>query len=284
MLIMQTLMKSPLNYPGAKRWLVRTLFNMIPEGTRKIVSPFMGGGVFEINAALRGYDVYGCDTDTHLVDFYQAFVENPGQLFADAQGILAMHTPKTLRKLKREHRKQGYKKITPALFWVFNRLSYNGFTFKSITVVDYEKHAGRFYRKHEKWNSCTRRVFTMDAFQYLKLPSLSIACQDFQDTLREHTNGFLYCDPPYWKEGDAVYRCHFDHERLHTELTQKRCWALSYDDCEWVRDTYKGYRMLEFQRRYKVYMKSNRPLKTELLIVSDDIVLPPKQLTFALER
>jgi DNA adenine methylase len=52
----------------------------------------------------------------------------------------------------------------------------------------------------------------------------------------------LYLDPPYYIKGNELYHHGFsqsDHENLAAALKARSApWFLSYDDCEFVRDTY----------------------------------------------
>ncbi|MGI0004763.1 MAG: DNA adenine methylase, partial [Candidatus Nitrosotenuis sp.] len=54
--------KSPLRYPGGKSRAVNIIAKYIPKGTKKLCSPFFGGGSFEIACAQTGTRVYGYDS------------------------------------------------------------------------------------------------------------------------------------------------------------------------------------------------------------------------------
>ena len=41
---MDKIISSPLTYWGGKRWLFKTVLDLIPEGETEIFSPFLGGG------------------------------------------------------------------------------------------------------------------------------------------------------------------------------------------------------------------------------------------------
>ena len=77
---MDKVISSPLRYPGGKRWLFTTLLPFIPECTKEMVSPFLGGGAIELNMALRGVKVYGYDTFEPLVNFWNRYLACPSTL------------------------------------------------------------------------------------------------------------------------------------------------------------------------------------------------------------
>ena len=94
-----------------------------------------------------------------------------------------------------------------------------------------------------------------------KVPNMSVECKSFDEVIPSYPNDFLYCDPPYYmekKEGDddnkmfkaiypnsnwAIHHIHFDHDKLRDLLhSHNGKFILSYNDCEWVRENYKGFK------------------------------------------
>lgn len=47
--------KSPLRYPGGKSKAVNSILPFIPKDTKKICSPFLGGGIFRTSMYFNGY-------------------------------------------------------------------------------------------------------------------------------------------------------------------------------------------------------------------------------------
>jgi DNA adenine methylase len=81
---------------------------------------------------------------------------------------------------------------------------------------------------------------------------------------------FFYCDPPYRvSDDDAHYQFVFD-EAQHALLKDKLAsaqgkWLLSYDDCEFIRELYRGFKI--HKTKPVTYSLSGKPKqKTELLI------------------
>ena len=76
--------RSPLRYPGGKSRAVskivdKYILRNIPK-SKKVCSPFFGGGSIEIDLAKRGFRVYGYDAFPPLVDFWQVLLKNPNKL------------------------------------------------------------------------------------------------------------------------------------------------------------------------------------------------------------
>ena len=76
--------RSPLRYPGGKSRAVTKIVDKyiipnIPE-SKKVCSPFFGGGSIEIDLAKRGFRVYGYDAYPPLVNFWQVLLKNPSKL------------------------------------------------------------------------------------------------------------------------------------------------------------------------------------------------------------
>ena len=74
-----------------------------------------------------------------------------------------------------------------------------------------------------------------------------------EDAMEYHPKAFLYLDPPYMLKGsqnslygvDGNLHNSFDHERLHSLLTKRNGWVMSYNDCDKIREMYKDYEIIE---------------------------------------
>lgn len=77
--------------------------------------------------------------------------------------------------------------------------------------------------------------------------NFSVECADFAVSIANHPNDFLYLDPPYCIASDNLYGArgdhhrNFEHARLAELLRGRDGWLLSYNDCERVRELYRGY-------------------------------------------
>jgi DNA adenine methylase len=100
---------------------------------------------------------------------------------------------------------------------------------------------------------------------------VKITCRDFAECFgpgRRHV--FLYCDPPYYVKGPALYKhgmTEADHDRLAEccRKTEHR-WAVSYDDVPAIRAKYTGFSIVMIEniddnRRRRRAGGEGRPLK-----------------------
>jgi DNA adenine methylase len=89
-------------------------------------------------------------------------------------------------------------------------------------------------------------------------------------------NTLVYLDPPYYKQGKALYLNYYKHDD-HVELArvlQKENmfrWILSYDNVEPIRELYSSFDLYEFDL---CYTAQGIKLGNELLTHSKDLTLP----------
>lgn len=85
----------------------------------------------------------------------------------------------------------------------------------------------------------------------------------------DKNDALFYLDPPYY-ETEKYYPDRFmpeDHVRLKEALDViKGKFVLSYNDCEYIRELYKGYRIIEVERLHNLVMKERKPKYKELII------------------
>jgi DNA adenine methylase len=246
--------KSPLRYPGGKARAVKQILKIIPATEEILVSPFFGGGSVEIAASHLGMTVIGYDIFTPLVDFWIELLQNPGILADKVMEYFPLSKSRfyDLQKMTFEDRLES-----ATVFYVLNRCSFGGSTL-----------SGGMSPGHPR--------FTETSINYLRnfrAPNLSVSFGDFHKTIVDHSNSFLYLDPPYLIE-NALYgkngNTHkdFDHEGLCALLQNRDKWVLSYNDSKLIHDMYKKFRF--FRPRWKYGMSSDKESR-ELLIISNDL-------------
>lgn len=246
--------KSPLRYPGGKARAVKQILKIIPAAEEILVSPFFGGGSVEIAASHLGKTVIGYDIFTPLVDFWTELLLNPHVLADKVMEFFPLSKDRfyELQKMSFDDRLES-----AAVFYVLNRSSFGGSTL-----------SGGMSPGHPR--------FTETSIEYLRnfrISDLSVSFGDFHETIVDHSNFFLYLDPPYLienslygKNGDTHKG--FDHEGLCALLQHRDKWVLSYNDSRLIRDMYKKFRF--FKPQWKYGMSTNKESR-ELLIVSNDL-------------
>ena len=101
--------------------------------------------------------------------------------------------------------------------------------------------------------------------------------KDFESLIKQYDrpNSFFYLDPPY-VETEGYYKVDFpreDHVRLYNCISNmKGRFLLSYNDCEYIKDLYKDYRIVELSRINSLAQKYSAGSEfKELLIANFDI-------------
>lgn len=104
-----------------------------------------------------------------------------------------------------------------------------------------------------------------------RLNSVIIENQDFDRILKTYDKNetLFYLDPPYY-ETEKYYPDRFmpeDHVRLQKALSRlKGKFILSYNECDYIRELYKGYNIISVDRQNNLCKGSEKPRYKELII------------------
>ena len=245
----------PLRYAGGKSLAVGHVVEHLPDGIERLVSPFFGGGSAEIACAKElGIDVTAYDVFDILTTYWKVQIESPEQL---ADRLVQWQPDKpTYADVKARLRSHwtGESPIADDLelaahYWFNHNLSYGpGFLGWMSKIYEDER---RFER-------------LVDKVRMFRCPGLSVETGSFEETLPMHLGDFLYCDPPYYLDGDSrmfrgiypqrnfpVHHKGFDHALLRDILhDHSGGFILSYNDCRTIRDWYADFRIEEVGWQY----------------------------------
>lgn len=249
----------PLRYAGGKSLALGFIIERLPSGLKKIVSPFFGGGSFEIACAKElKYNVLGYDIFDILVNYWNVQITRPREL---AEYISQWnHDKETYVKVKDrlKHHWLGETLIQDDLelaahYWFNHSLSYGPsfLGFPSSVYLD-----GTMFRN------------ILSKVSNFQCSNLKVCNMRFEDSIPRHMGDFLYCDPPYYLEGDSsvfrgmypnadtpIHHNNFDHDKLADLLhSHKGGFILSYNDCSYIRDRYKGFEIIEVGWQYTMGM------------------------------
>lgn len=221
-------MKSPLRYPGGKTRAVKLLTERIPHGTKTLLSPFVGGGSFELST---GLDVKANDLFVPLYTFWSVLKSNPDELERRVRALMPVEK-ETFMRLRRSILEIRDPVDVAAAYYIINRCSFSGSTF--CGGFSKEASTGRLNESSLK----TLRSVNLDRFDFSNLD-----CCDFLNAHPESDGTFVYADPPYYistyiygKDGDMHES--FDHVRFANTIKRRKDWLLSYNDCEYIRELY----------------------------------------------
>jgi DNA adenine methylase len=256
-------MKTPIRYAGGKSKAIKIITPFI-SNVDKIVSPFLGGGSLEVHWASMGKQVIGYDLFDVLVNFWNVLLNNKDEMVEKLKEITPTseeysrikeilmkwdNTQEMLKDWKTEHYKREdiikLDNITAAAYYYFNHNTSYG--------PGYLGWPSSVYLKPNKWNGM------IDKISKFNLPNLSVKQGSFENVLPNHTEDFLYLDPPYFLEKDSdnkmftgiypmrnipVHHDGFNHELLRDLLkNHKGGFVLSYNNCETIRNYYSEFEL-----------------------------------------
>ena len=245
---------SPLRYAGGKSLAVGHIVNLLPDELERIISPFFGGGSVEIAIAKElGVEVVGSDIFDILVNYWYYQINNPEEL----GNRLSKFTPtkegyNAVRDLMKSHWK-GIKKLEglelAATYYFNHNYSYGPHFLGSQSSV---------YLQPDRHIKTVKKVKSFD------VKNITIQCESFESVIEKYPNDLLYCDPPYYLNGDSkmfigmyphrnfpIHHTNFDHEKLRDLLiNHKGGFILSYKDCSTIREWYKNFNFISPEWQY----------------------------------
>jgi DNA adenine methylase len=236
---------SPLRYPGGKTRACKILHEIFIEHfntseINTIISPFFGGGSFEFYLQNKyNYSIISNDLFTPLYNFWMA-CKNENELLCNE--LYSVHN------VSKEFFNECKNSINlPHNYFIVNRCSFSGSTC-----------SGGFSKESSKTRFTKSSI---DRIKNLQLNSFEIFNEDFSIFLNTNftEKTFLFVDPPYYLEkksklygtkGDL--HTNFDHQKLHEILKTKKKWMLTYNNCDYIRNLYKDYKIIEVSWSYSM--------------------------------
>lgn len=236
---------TPLRYAGGKTLAVGFIIEKLPNKIGRLASPFFGGGSVEIAVAneldvpVIGYDIFDI-----LTTYWQYQLKDPEGLY---QKLLKFKpTKKEFYRLKEVMKKHwnGEKKLEgldlAALYYFNSNTSYGPHFLGWPSSVYLQK---------------KRYLKMLDKVRDFRAKNLTVKQASFEKIMDRHKNDFLYCDPPYYLEGDSktfigmyphrnfpIHHVGFKHDLLRDFLYRhKGGFVLSYNNCSTIRDWYSDY-------------------------------------------
>lgn len=260
---------SPLRYAGGKSKAIGLILNSLPKlRNKRIVSPFFGGGSFELCISQKldieviGYDIFGM-----LVNFWNVLINHKNEFIQE------------LKKFKITPEEFTYNRHVLLNYWEKIKpkdLKYNTkkkieLSEEDLTILDDNiiKQAVYYYYnmtlsygpmflgwpssneiKPDKFNRRIKRLEKMN------LKNISVLCDDFENVIQRHNDDFLFLDPPYYLEGDskmfkglypncnfAIHHNNFNHKKMCELLkNHKGGFLITYNNCDTIREWYKDFK------------------------------------------
>ncbi len=242
----------PIKSQGIKTKLVPWINTIIPQGFNgQWIEPFMGTGVVAFN--LAPIHALLCDTNPHLISFYQAIANkeitpNIVKKYLNKEGALLLEIgEKHYYKLRDRFNKEHY----PLDFLFLNRAGFNGmirFNKKGCFNIPFCKKPKRFARAY-----VTKIVNQIAYVSYLLLvKNFKFMCQSFEKTIsKAKPSDIIYCDPPYIER-------HADYFNGWNKEKEKSLFdALSQSKSKFILSTWHHNDFRENKYIYSLWSKFN---------------------------
>jgi DNA adenine methylase len=270
---------SPLRYVGGKTRACKILDKIFSDNfdvskITKVVSPFFGGGSFEFYLQNKyGYKIKANDKFKPLHSFWH-ICKTDNKKMCDV--LYDMHKDSVSKEdfMKFRNKIMDEKDIfiQSIHYFIINRCSFSGATL-----------SGGFSKE------ASNKRFTkssIDRIAKLDLSKFDIQCEDFghfldnnvsydEENGNKNNNVLLFLDPPYFldknqnlygNKGDMHED--FEHQKLSDILKKKKSWILTYNDCDYIRNLYEDYKILDVNWSYGI----NKSKKScEIVIVNHSL-------------
>jgi len=257
---------SPLRYPGGKTRACKMLDEIIKENfdlsiIDNLVSRFMGGGSFEFYFQNKyKKELIVNDKFTPLYNFWLQVKTNTKQLCDELRKMPTVSKDEftNYRNTILEFADNMIEQAK--LYFIINRCSFSGATLSG----GYSEEAS------------TKRytASSIDRIEALDLSHMMIYNKDFEPFLCEHTTdrSFIFLDPPYYLQkksklygNNGDMHENFDHKKLFDVITNKTNWLMTYNNCEYIRELYKQYVIIDVDWTYGM---NKSKLSSEIVILS----------------
>ena len=271
-----------ISYMGAKTTPRATIFSCYPNDMKEIVSPFIGGGSFELYAAASGIKVYANDKYDSLVRLWNIML-TPGMPEKVSERVYELFPINDTQSLTDLVKSGDVHKIEDDIEFAsmticMTKQTFNGYFLGHVYFRDSKYR--RFVTKpvdpmkpwirgpkdervlNPKYSIKYEKGTLMSPGDWLgwQSPNLSVEQNVWQETLAKYPDKLLYCDPPYMEEKQQRYYGPYRTKKGHPELSKdwlfdhqsfgeglikhKGGWALSYLDHPLARELYADYNVI----------------------------------------
>lgn len=258
--------KSPLRYPGGKTRACKVLEEIMKEHYdlnefENLISPFFGGGSFEFYIQ-NNYqmNIIANDKFTPLYNFWISCKENKERLCDELRKKIDKIDKECFVSLREQIMKEKNVLNQSIQYFVINRCSFSGATLSGGFSLEASKK--RFTE------SSIERIKNLD------LRKFTISNIDFEEFINGNKDGkdLIFLDPPYYLEkasklygNNGDMHENFDHNKLYKCLSRKKNWFMTYNNCEYIKNLYKDFKIIETSWSYGMNKSKE---SSEIVIIS----------------
>ena len=243
--------KSPLRYPGGKTRACRTLDIILKEHFDisqfdNFVSPFFGGGSFEFHIQ-NNYklNIIANDKFTPLYNFWNICKTDKENLCKELTKKIDLIDKQEFTCLREKIIEENNKLNQSIMFFIINRCSFSGATL-----------SGGFSLEASKKRFTKSSIDTIEKLNLSRFDIYNLDFEEFINTNQDKKN-LLFLDPPYYLEKSSTLYGNngdmhntFDHNKLYKCLSTKHNWIMTYNNCEYITNLYKDFKIIETSWSY----------------------------------
>jgi len=257
---------SPLRYPGGKTRACKIIEDIILKHFDikcfdTLVSPFFGGGSFEFYFQNKyNLKLIVNDKFIPLYNFWKQVKINKNILCDELRKISTISKEQfksyrnTIIELNNNILQQAIQ------YFIINRCSFSGSTL-----------SGGFS------NEASKKRYTpssINKIELLDFTNIEIYNYDFKDFINNFINdkSLIFLDPPYYLEkksklygNNGDMHESFNHQLLFDLLNIKKKWIITYNDCNYIRNMYKDYIIIDVNWSYGM---NKSKTSSEIIIIS----------------
>ncbi|MCH7330995.1 DNA adenine methylase [Acinetobacter modestus] len=269
--------KTPLRYPGGKGKFANFVKDLFEANNLSgdYLEPYAGGAGVALDLLFNDYctNIHINDFDIAVYNFWKSVTENTEpflKLLNDTN--ITMEEWYKQKQILSNHHEHSQLEHGFATFFL-NRTNRSGILKGGVIGGKNQNGNYKLDARYHKENLSKRiekigeyrdriRVHNLDALELLG---------QVDKLLPEHS--LIYLDPPYYVKGQGLYRnfyVHDDHVKIREALDKvKTKWIVSYDNCDPIKEIYKGYTKDEYVLNYSAHSTSKGQ---EIMFFCDSII------------
>jgi len=258
-----------LKWAGGKSQHLKEMSKYFPRSFDRYVEPFLGSG--SVFFFLKPSKAFLSDSNSELINTFQMVKDRPEQVI---NKLLQHENTKMHFLITRQLKPVYLESVERAARFIFlNKTCFNG-----LYRVNSKNEFNTPFGDYDNPNFCDETTIRVCS-KILNNSETEIRSIYFEQVLfNVQENDFVYLDPPYYQFENSKFTNYtrkgfgqIDHEKLaqcFEALSKKNVkLLLSNSDCEWVRNRYKNFEIIELKGKRSINAKGNgRGRVSELLI------------------
>lgn len=278
---------TPFRYPGGKSKIAPMIRRTIKANNIKNVifcEPFAGGAGVSIDLLINGF------VDEIILNYYDIAIYSVWHsILYDTERLLSTIENVTIDINEWKKQKSIYSSLKDSDEYSFelafatfflNRTNVSGvITGGPIGGIDQR---GKYkldcrFNKKSLMNKISAIASKRDKISLYHMDASELISSVL--TKMDHSRLFVMLDPPYYKQGESLYKNAFqkeDHVRLSHSIRMMDSffWILTYDNEPIIREIYSDFPQETFELQYSV---RNKRVETELLIHGPKVIFEKEE-------